>query len=245
MLPKIKSPIYEATIPSTGKVVKFRPFIVKEEKILLMARQSGEPADFFSAISQIVQNCLLDNKINVLNMPLFDVEYLFTKMRASSVSNVAKVSYKDNEDGKTYDFSVDLNKVIVKFPESFNDDVVLSQSGGRFKASPEISFTMTYPQMKLYTKKEFFDLDDDGVFDTLITNCLDTIVNGEEIHKAQESTKEEILDFSNSLPAKNYLEIRQFFLNLPTLYHEIKYKNANGVEKTIIQRTIEDFFTFG
>lgn len=236
MLPKIKAPIFDVQIPSKKKTVKIRPFEVKEEKILLMARQSGEPADYFSAICQIVQNTILDDAVDVMSLPLFDVEYLFTKIRAVSISNIAKVQYQDKEDEKVYDFEIDLDKIEVKFP----DDIATT-----FKVSGDITFSLKYPPMSVYTNKEFFDLDDDGVFETLMTKCLDKVFEGDVVHDATESKPEEINDFVNHLPAKMYEELRKFFANLPSLHNEIKYTNSLGTERSIVQKSIEDFFTFG
>lgn len=236
MLPKIKAPIYDVTIPSTKKTIKVRPFEVKEEKILLMARQAGEPSDFFSAIAQIVQNCVLDDKFSALKHPLFDINYIFTKIRAVSISNISKLQFKDAEDEKTYDFEVDLDTVNVKFPE---------EGTTMFKVSPELSFSMKYPPLSVYTKKEFFDMDEDGVFDLLVVACLDKVYEKDTVHDASESKKEEVLDFINSLPAKHYASLRKFFTDLPHLHHELKYTNTNGKEVVIQLKTIEDFFTFG
>lgn len=235
MLPKIKAPIFDVEIPSKKKMVKVRPFEVKEERILLMARQGGEAADFFSAMSQITQNCVLDEGVDVMKLPLFDVEYLFARIRAVSVSDISKVQYQDQEDGKTYSFDIDLNKLEVKFPDDVSPE---------FKVNQEISFTLKYPPMSVYTSKEFFDLDEDGMFNKLLAVCLDKVFVGDVVHDAAEYKPEEIVAFIDQLPAKFYTDIRKFFTNLPSLYNELTYTNANGKEQKIVQRTVEDFFTF-
>jgi len=116
-LPKITHPMFDVIIPSTKTKIKIRPMLVKEEKILLMAKNGEEETEILAAVNQVVNNCIITDGIDVDKLALFDVEYLFVKIRAVSVSNVSKVSYKDNEDEKIYDFEVDLNNVEVKFPE--------------------------------------------------------------------------------------------------------------------------------
>lgn len=236
MLPKIKVPTFETHVPTTKKVIKFRPMEVKEEKILLMARQSGQPADFFAAIIQVTNNCMIDDKVDVSKMPLCDVEFIFTKIRSASISNIAKVSYIDPDDKESYPFEIDLDKVDVKFPDDVSNE---------FSVLKDLSFTMKYPPISLYAKSEFFDLSDDGIFDMLVQTCLDKVFDGDDVADAADVKPEEILEFVNSLPAKVYHDLRKFFTNLPTLYNEVKYTNKLGKEVVIRQRSIEDFFTFG
>ena len=116
-LPKLTHPMFDVVVPSSKKVIKIRPMLVKEEKILLMAKTSDDPSEILSAVKQVVNNCIVDSDIDVEKFPLFDVEYIFIKIRSYSVSNISKVSYRDNEDNKVYDFEVDLEKVNVVFPE--------------------------------------------------------------------------------------------------------------------------------
>lgn len=236
MLPKIKSPTYSTILPSSKKEVWYRPFDVREEKILLMARQSGEPSDFYRAISQISQNCLVDPSLNVQNLPLFDVSYLFTKIRAVSVSNISKVSYKDNEDGEIYSFDIDLEKIEVKFPEV---------SKTTYKVNDDISFILKDPPVSLYCNKEFYELDDDKMFDKLASSCLKSIFDKETTYDISTSSEAEINEFINSLPAKYYSEIKEFLNNTPTLYYKVEYTNKNGKKVEIELRSIEDFFIFG
>jgi hypothetical protein len=146
------------------------------------------------------------------------------------------VTFRDNEDGKEYPFSIELDKIEVVFPKDIETTI---------KVSKELSFSMKYPPMEIYTDKEFFDLEEDGVFDRLVLACLDKIYNGDEAFEASEQPKEEVLGFINSLPASKYADLRKFFSNLPSMFHELKYKNEKGTDRTIVLRSIEDFFTFG
>ena len=238
MLPKVKVPQFEITIPSNKKIIKVRQFTVKEEKILLLAVQSSEVADFMSALVQIINNCLIEPKqLNVKKLPLFDIEYIFTKIRAISVSNVSKLTYSDAEDGEKYDFEVKLDEVKVHFPENISNKIVIDSN---------LSFDMKYPPIELYTNKEFFDLKEDGVFDLLIQKCMDKIYEGEDkVYECSEQTQQELLEFVNSLPAKNYGEMRNFLTILPHMKHVIKYTNKNEKEREIELKTLNDFFTFG
>lgn len=236
MLPKVKVPLFDVVIPSTKKSIKVRQFTVKEEKILLMANQSGEVQDFFNSILQIVSNCIMDSKINVKKLPLFDIEYIFTKIRAVSVSNISKVSYGNREENSFYDFEINLDTLEVVFPEDISTT---------FKVNNELSFTLKYPPMEMYTNKEFFEVNEEGVLDMMFTKCLDKVFEGEKVYEASEQSEEEIKEFLNSLPAKTFDGLRKFFTNLPSMKHEISYTNKSGEKVNITLKTLSDFFTFG
>jgi hypothetical protein len=137
-LPKINHPLFKLTIPSIKKDVRFRPFLVKEEKILLMAKTAGNDADIILAIKQIVNNCAAD-AINIDKMTIFDLEYLFLKIRSQSVNNVVEVSYRDFEDDKVYDFQVDLEKVTMKQPEKVSNNIKTGKNSGIILKYPEAS----------------------------------------------------------------------------------------------------------
>ena len=129
-LPKIKHPIYEFKVPSMGTKESFRPFLVKEEKVLLMAKSSEDPSDAMRAVKQIVNNCAISESFDVDKLTIFDLEYLFLQLRAVSVSNIVKVSYRDNEDGKVYDFGIDLKEVDVEFPEGIEKVIRVTDDMG-------------------------------------------------------------------------------------------------------------------
>jgi len=234
-LPKIKETIFDVEVPSTKKKVKIRQMKVSDEKILLTARQAGEVADFFKAISQVVNNCLVD-KTDVMKMPLFDVEYVFTKIRSLSISNISKVAYVDQEDQETYSFDINLDKIKVVFPEDVSNKI---------KVNDDVMILLRYPPMELYTSSEFFDLADDKMFDKLIVNCVEKIYEGETVYEIKDFKPDELLEFINSLPAHKYSEMRKFFSEFPSMYNEIEYTNKKGTKRKIVQKTIEDFFTFG
>ena len=126
-LPKIDYPLYTITVPSLKKSYKFRPFLVKEEKLLLMAKESKEMSDIFTAIKQVVNNCAIDERFDVDKLTIFDLEYIFIKLRAMSVDNIVKVSYKDFQDEKVYDFEIDLNNIEMEMPKNIKNKITLNE----------------------------------------------------------------------------------------------------------------------
>lgn len=233
-LPKIEYPITDIEVPSMKKKFKFRPMLVKEEKILLIAKVSEDETDIFNAVLQVVTNCCVDPDLDTDKLAIFDLEYIFLKIRSMSVGNTTEVAFRDNEDQKVYDFTIDLNFINVVFPEGSNNAIKLSETSG---------FTMKYPPARLYADKEFLNLSPDEVFDTLVVKCLDKIFDGEQVYDSSMYKQEEIQEFIDGLPVKAYDQVREFFLKVPSMKHELKYTNANGNERTIILRNLNDFFT--
>lgn len=234
MLPKIQYPTFDVTIPSTETKIKIRPMLVKEEKILLMAKQSESRKDVIDAVKQIVNNCTVSENVNVEKFTLFDLEYMFIKIRAISISNIAKVSYRDSEDDKVYDFDVDLDKVeLTKASSNINIDL-----------GSNLSIQLRYPAISLYSDREFFDLPEDKMFDRILSSAIEKIFEGDKVYSFETSTKQEIQDFINSIPAKHYGKIREFFAGSPSLNYELKYTNSAGTERVIKLTTLDDFFTF-
>jgi len=231
-LPKISHPTYNISIPSLNKNYKFRPFLVKEEKILLMAKESDKDADIFSAIKQIVNVCCLDD-LNVDKLAIFDLEYIFLKLRSFSIENIVKVSYKDLEDNKNYDFSIDLNEIEVKFPDKIVNTIKISENTG---------IVMKYPSASIYDDKDFLELDKDYLFE-LIIRCVDKIYEDDTVYEAKDYTKQEIGNFLENLNSKTFSSIQEFLLNSPKLEYVIKYNNSLGNEREIVLNSLNDFFT--
>jgi hypothetical protein len=233
-LPKITHPMFDVVIPSTKTKIKIRPMLVKEEKILLMAKNGEEETEILSAVKQVVNNCIVTDGIDVDKLALFDVEYLFVKIRAVSVSNVSKVSYKDNEDEKIYDFEVDLDKVEVKFPTKIEKNIAISDTSG---------IIMKYPEAALYSDTEFLKLPPEQIIDSLILHCIDKIYDGDEMFDPKSFKKSELNDFIEQLDVNTYDKLRQFFTNIPNLYYQIEYTNLNGNKREIVLTALTDFFT--
>ena len=233
-LPKIDYPIHNIQVPTTKKAFRFRPFLVKEEKLLLMAKESAAPADILTAIKQVVTNCCIDDKLDVDSISLFDLEYIFLKLRAVSVDNTVKVSFRDNNDQKVYDFEIDLNKVELKVEEQVDLVVKITDKAG---------LVMKYPPASLYDDKEFLELDKDYMFE-LIVRCIDKIYNEEEVYEAKDYKKEDLRNFLEELNVKTFEAIQDFLLKSPKLEHKLNYTNSLGENREIVLSSLNDFFTW-
>lgn len=231
-LPKIMHPMIDVEIPSTKKKIRVRPYLVKEEKILMFAKQSGNNNDMLGAIKQIVQNCIVD-KVDVNKLAVFDLEYLFLKLRALSVNNVAKISIKDEEDEKVYDLEVNLDEIQVKFPEKDNKVVQIDQT---------YSLLMKYPEATIYADPEPDTAEES--LDYYLDKTISKVVTGDEMVNWATCTKEEKQEFINDLPAKTLDAVKEFWGNMPKMEHKIKYTNKKGNEKEIVLNRLADFFTF-
>jgi len=232
-LPKVNYPINTIKIPSTNKAQKFRPFLVREEKILLIAKESENPSDILQAIKQVVNNCAVD-KLEINNLAIFDLEYLFLKLRAMSVDNVVKVSYKDYEDGQIYEFDVDLNKIEVQFPKDVNNKIEITKDSG---------IILNYPSAQLYDDKEFINSDKDYIFE-LVIRCIDKIYQGDNLYEAKDYKASDLREFVENLDIKTFDKIREFLVNLPKMTHTIEYKNSLDHDRKIELTSLNDFFTF-
>jgi len=231
-LPKITYPQITLAIPSTKKKVRFRPFLVKEEKILLMAKLSDEESDILLAIKQVVNNCALDD-FDVNAISLFDLEYIFIQLRAASVNDTVQVSYKDNEDQKIYDFEVKLKEIKVDFPEKVDNKIKITDTSG---------LLMKYPNSSLYEDKEFLESGDDSFFQ-LILRCIDKVYDENEVYEASGYSKQELEEYIENLDIKTFEKIQNFMINQPKLSYVIKYKNSLGNDREIELTTLSDFFT--
>jgi len=234
-LPKIKHPIFEFTVPSTNKKEPFRPFLVKEEKILLMAKSSEDPSDILRAVKQVVNNCAINDSFDVDRLAIFDIEYLFIQLRSVSVNNVVKLSYRDNEDQEIYDFDIDLKEVKVRFPEKIDRVIKITDKTG---------IQMKYPAASIFDDKEFFGAGDDAYYE-LIIRCLDKIYDEDDIFDPEDYSREEIEEFLNELSVDVFENIQAFMNNVPKVYHKLEYKNKNGNNRIIELTSLTDFFTLG
>lgn len=234
MLPKIEHPVYKIKIPSLKKDHSFRPFLVKEEKLLLMAKESKNNADIFAAIKQVVVNCSLDKNLNIDKLAVFDLEYIFLKIRAFSVDNIVKVSYRDNEDNKVYDFEVDLNDIKVIYPNKTVDKIEINETTG---------FVMKYPPASLYSDQEFLNTERDHYF-KLILKCVDKIYFGDDIYEVKEVPVDELEGFIENLGVGIFKQVNDFLLNTPKIQHTIEYTNEKGNKREIYLNSLNDFFTW-
>ena len=234
MLPKIKHPNFEFVIPSTKKKESFRPFLVREEKILLMAKASEDLSEALRAIKQIVNNCCMNTTFDVDRLTIFDLEYLFLQIRAISVNNIVSVSYRDNEDQQVYDFKIDITQIQVNFPEKIENKI---------KVDDNIGILMKYPAASLLNEAEIFAKDQDGFFE-LVLKCIDKIYDQTDVYDPSNYTIAELEQFLDECGVETLEKIQKFMLNVPRLHHEIHYKNSLGNDRTIVLSTLSDFFTF-
>lgn len=233
-LPKIQQPLFELTIPSNGKTVQFRPFVVKEEKLLLIAQQSENDKDVLRAIKQIINNCVV-NDIDVDSLATFDLEYMFLKIRAKSVNNIVKLSYRDNEDENLYEFDLNL------------DDVEVIQSKKvdmKIKISDQVGIVMRYPKASITEEIEEFNNEVDLMM-FFVKKCIETIYDDETVYPANEYSDEELEEFIDSLDVATFDKIKEFFESMPRLYHKFEYVNDKGNSRTIELTTLRDFFMWG
>lgn len=235
-LPKISQPIFDVVVPSTKKKVEFRPFLVKEEKILLIAQQGGNDGEIIRAIKQILNNCVITAGFNVDELTTFDLEYLFLKLRARSVNNIVKLSYRDTEDEEVYDFELDLDQVEITYPEKTIDLNI--------KITDDVGMTMKFPSASITDKMGTFENEVD-LMTFFIVNCIDTIHDADEVYVASEYSENEITEFLDGLDVKSFDSIRKFFESMPKLYHKFEYKNKLGNERVIELTNLRDFFMWG
>jgi hypothetical protein len=231
-LPKIDQPLFEVIVPSTKKKILFRPFLVKEEKLLLISQQGGEDTEVIRAIKQILRLCVQDEDFDVDKLTTFDLEYLFLKLRAKSVNNIVKLSYRDNEDGKIYNFELDLDTIEINIPENVNSQISVSDN---------ISMIMKYPSASITDKLQQFDNEVD-LMTFFIINCIDTILTEEEIFPASDYSTQDLEEFLDQLPVSSFEKIREFFEKMPKLYHKIDYTNSEGNDRSIELNNLKDFF---
>lgn len=234
MLPKIQQPLFDLTIPSNDMKVRFRPYLVKEEKILLIAKSSDDETDILRAMNQIVNNCVQED-ITKVNLTTFDMEYMFLKIRAKSVNNIVELSYKDKEDEEIYKFKVNLDDIEVQFSEGITNKI---------KISDDLTMVMKYPSASIANKLSSFT-DEMSLMYFFIYNCIDTIYDKEDVYVASEYTQEEISEFVDGLSVEVFKEVKSFFENMPKLYHLIEYTNKKGSKRKIELKNLKDFFILG
>ena len=234
-LPKIDVPIYELTVPSTDEKIKYRPFLVKEEKLLLIAMESGENSDILRAVKDIVDACTF-NKMKIGNMPMFDVEYIFLQIRSKAVGEVSTLRVLCLDDMKTYaKVEVDLNEIEVRVTDAHTNKIELSD---------EMGVIMKYPTVDSFVENKIDDISPANMLDVIIT-CIDKIYDkkGEEVYDAKDSTKQELVDFVEQMNTTQFADVQKFFDTMPALSHEITVKNPKTKkESKVTLNGLNDFF---
>jgi hypothetical protein len=229
-LPKIVTPTYELEIPSSKKKITYRPFIVKEEKILLLAQEAGEESDILNAIKQIIKNCTFE-EVEVNDMALFDLEYIFLRIRSKSIGEKVELKLLCDDDGETYaDVTIDLEKIEVDFPKEHTNNIQLTDT---------ISLVMRYPQMSALNLMT--DSDTETIFH-MIKTSIRQIIDGETIYEQVDFTEEDLDEFIESLSSEHFKQIQEFFQTMPKLKHVVKYKNPKTKKQN--KRTLEGLNSF-
>jgi len=230
-LPKIDLPLFELELPSSGKKIKYRPFTVKEEKILLVAQESDEPEQTVLSVKQIVNNCLVD--IDVEKLAMFDLEYVLLMLRSKSVDNNIKFAIKDPDTEETVELEIDLNEVKVT-----RDD----EHSNRVKINDDYTLFLRYPTIEEFIKIASADQNDPLVNYFIMISCLDKIASDDDVYKFEDYTDEEIDDFMENLQGDVLKKIQTFFETMPKLRHEMKYTNQDGKEQTFVIEGMRSFF---
>jgi len=234
-LPKIETPTYELTLPSQDIKVQYRPFLVQEEKILLMASETDGQKEMIQAVKDIVSACTF-NKINASTLAIFDLEYLFLQIRAKSVGEVSKFKILCPDDKKTYaNAEIDLSKVEVQVDDNHTNKVLLDEKR-------KLGVVFTYPTIDSVSVGENIKADSKTLFNVLV-NCIDHIYEGDKIYPAAESTKEELDQFVEDLTQEQFETFRHFFETMPKLKHDVEVENPNTkVKSKVTLQGIQDFF---
>ena len=231
-LPTMNIPTYELEVPSTKKKLAYRPFLVKEEKILLMAMEEDKESQLNRALKQVVNNCTFE-KIKVDKLPLFDLEYIFLRIRAKSVGEVTKLSLLCQDDGETYvPVEIDLEEIEVEFQEGHTTKIELTE---------DVGIIMSYPTF------EFLDLNiaeaDVNTLFTLIGNSIHQIYEGETVHERADFNKKELKTFLESLTSEQFKKVQNFFETMPRLRHTIEIENPKTqVMNSVTLEGLQAFF---
>ena len=236
-LPKISTPTYELELPSTGKTVKYRPFLVKEEKVLVIALESEDNKQITNAIKAVLKSCVQTRGIKVENLPTFDIEYLFLNIRGKSVGEELEVNIICPDDGETQvPVSINLDDIKVEKSEEHTNKIKLDNN---------LMMEMAYPSLDQFIKNNF-DFNETNQMDqsfALIASCIDKIYNAEEVWTAADCTKKEINSFLEQMNSSQFKEIETFFETMPKLSHTVKVTNPKTKKKSdVVLEGLASFF---
>ena len=236
-LPTISTPTYELTLPSSDKKIKYRPFLVKEEKILILAMESEDTKQIARSIKDVITKCILSRGIKVEKLSTFDIEYLFLNIRGKSVGEHIEVMVTCPDDGKTQvPMSINIDSIKVQKNDEHDKDIKLDDT---------YTLRMKYPSLAEFTKTNFGSMNEMKVDDTfeLIASCIDQVYSAEESWSHQECTKKELSDFIESLNSNQFKLVEKFFETMPKLSHTVKVTNPNTkVESEIKLEGLQSFF---
>ena len=239
-LPKINTPTYELTLPSNRKKVKYRPFLVREEKILVLALESEDQKQITDAIIQIIGDCLITKNVDVTKLSTFDIEYLFLNVRSKSVGETVEVNVTCPDDGKTK-VETSINIDDIKVVKDKNHKLIV-------QLDDKYSMKLKYPSLDQFIENNFdFEMaapnESVSAAMSMLSSCIDMIYDEEESWDASESTKEELDEFIDQLNTKQFQQVEEFFRTMPKLSHKLKVTNPQtGVESEVVLEGLASFF---
>ena len=234
-LPKVALPTYELEVPSNGKKIKYRPFVVKEEKLLLLALESEDDKQIEEATKNLLKGCI-QTRIKLEDLAIFDLEYIFLQIRAVSVGEVVEMLLTCSDDGETQvKYNLDLTQVQVSKPEGHSNKIMLSD---------EMGVIMKYPAFEEFVKISIMGKNgnSDDIID-IVARCIDQIFDGEDVYDSSTTSKKEFVEFVEGLTNKQFEDVQKFFEDAPVLKHEISLTNPNtGVENSVVIQGLSNFF---
>jgi hypothetical protein len=238
-LPKINTPTYELVLPSNGKKIKYRPFLVREEKILIMAMESEDMKQITNAIVQILSDCIISKDVKVESLSTFDIEYLFLNVRGKSVGETVEVNITCPDDGETQvEMVIDIDSIKVQKIKGHKNIIKLDDN---------LSMKLKYPSLEQFVENNFEVAETQssvGQSLSMITSCIEMVYNNDESWEATDCTKEELEEFIEQLNTKQFKEIENFFTTMPKLSHTIVVKNPNtGMESEVVLEGLASFFS--
>lgn len=240
-LPKINTPTYELTLPSNKKKIRYRPFLVREEKILVLALESEDQKQITDAIIQIIGDCLITKNVDVTKLPTFDIEYLFLNVRSKSVGESVEVNITCPDDGKTK-VETSINIDDIKVVKSKDHKLIV-------QLDDKYSMKLKYPSLDQFIENNFdFEMAEPNesvsAAMSMLSSCIDMIYDEEESWDASESTKEELDEFIDQLNTKQFQQVEEFFRTMPKLSHTLKVTNPQtGVESEVVLEGLASFFS--
>ena len=236
-LPTIATPTYELELPSTGKKIKYRPFLVKEEKLLVLALETESTKDISNAIKTVLKNCIQTRGVKVDNLPTFDIEYLFLNIRGKSVGDEVEVNLISPDDEVTeVPVTISIDDIKIQKSEEHTNKVKLDN---------DLVMEMKYPSLEQFIKSNFDfseEVSMEQSFD-LIASCIDKIYNEEEVWSTADCTKKEVKEFLEQMNSMQFKEIEKFFETMPKLSHSVTFTNPKTeVESTVVLEGLSSFF---
>jgi len=238
-LPTIETPTYELKMPSSGKKIKYRPFLVKEEKILIIALESRNQNEITNAVKDVLKKCILTRGVKVDDLPTFDIEYIFLNIRAKSIGEDIRLTVTCPDDRETQvPVTIYVDEIKVTKPEGHTNDVVIDD---------KLTLRMKYPSLNQFVENNF-EVDDDPevlVNKTfkVVADCMDTVFTEEDAWEAKDYTSTERVKFVEQLNSKQYKKVENFFATMPKLSHTIEVVNPNTKKKSsVVLEGLADFF---